>query len=133
MAEEPKRIDIFEETMAHMTYVEVEEADREGAIVLFPIGVIKEHGPHLPLAVDVYGSYLQSRAARSELEKNDRPLYFLRDHHMFWTPVFTGVTVLGLFANSSRIEIQQMRVISKHSQPAGRCRSIGEIVTSAIQ
>lgn len=62
-------INIFEETMAHLTYLQIEEAAREGTIVLFPIGVIEEHGPHLPLAVDVYGSYLQSRAVKSELEK----------------------------------------------------------------
>lgn len=62
-------INIFEETMAHLTYLQIEQAAREGAIVLFPIGVIEEHGPHLPLAVDVYGSYLQSRAVKSELEK----------------------------------------------------------------
>jgi len=63
------RVNIFEETMAHMTYVQIEEAAREGSIVLFPVGVIEEHGPHLPLAVDVYGSYLQSRMVKSELER----------------------------------------------------------------
>jgi creatinine amidohydrolase len=62
------KLNIFEETMAHMTYVQIEEAARKGAIVLFPTGVIEEHGPHLPLAVDVYGSYLQSRAIKEELE-----------------------------------------------------------------
>ena len=62
------RLNIFEETMAHMTYVQIEEAARKGVIVLFPTGVIEEHGPHLPLAVDVYGSYLQSRAIKKELE-----------------------------------------------------------------
>jgi creatinine amidohydrolase len=69
MGEQQKGINIFEETMAHMTYVQIEEAAREGALVLFPTGVIEEHGPHLPLAVDVYGAYLQSRAVKSELEK----------------------------------------------------------------
>jgi creatinine amidohydrolase len=63
------RVNIFEETMAHMTYVQIEKAAREGSIVLFPVGVIEEHGPHLPLAVDVYGSYLQSRMIKSELER----------------------------------------------------------------
>jgi creatinine amidohydrolase len=63
------RVNIFEETMAHMTYVQIEKAAREGSIVLFPVGVIEEHGPHLPLAVDVYGSYLQSRMVKSELER----------------------------------------------------------------
>ena len=61
-------INIFDETVAHMTYVQIEEAAREGRVVLFPTGVIEEHGPHLPLAVDVYGAYLQSRAVKSELE-----------------------------------------------------------------
>ncbi len=69
MGELQKRINIFEETMAHMTYVQIEEAAREGTIVIFPVGVIEEHGPHLPLAVDVYGSYLQSRMVKSELER----------------------------------------------------------------
>jgi len=63
------RVNIFEETMAHMTYVQIEEAAQEGTVVLFPVGVIEEHGPHLPLAVDVYGSYLQARGVKSELEK----------------------------------------------------------------
>ena len=36
-----------------MTYVQIEEAAREGAIVLFSTSVIEEHGSHLPLAVDV--------------------------------------------------------------------------------
>ncbi len=62
-------INIFEETMAHMTYLQIEEAAREGTIILFPVGVIEEHGPHLPLSVDVYGAYLQSRAVKFELEK----------------------------------------------------------------
>jgi creatinine amidohydrolase len=64
-----RRVDIFENTMAHMTYVEIEQAAKEGEIVLFPIAVIEEHGPHLPLAVDVYGAYLQSRRVKAELKK----------------------------------------------------------------
>jgi creatinine amidohydrolase len=69
MDEKDGRVNIFEETMAHLTYVQIERAAQEGTPVLFPVGVIEEHGPHLPLAVDVYGSYLQSRIIRSELEK----------------------------------------------------------------
>ena len=65
------KLNIFEETMAHMTYVQIEEAARKGAIILFPTGVIEEHGPHLPLSVDVYGSYLQSRAIKKELEAKE--------------------------------------------------------------
>ena len=71
MDEQRRRSNIFEDTMAHMTYVEIEEAAGEGTIILFPLGVIEEHGPHLPLAVDVYGSYLQSKMVKSELQKKE--------------------------------------------------------------
>src|SRR4030042_2385361 len=69
MAEEKGKVNIFEGTRAHLTYLQIEEAAREGPSVLFPTGVIEEHGPHLPLALDVYGSYLQSREVKSELER----------------------------------------------------------------
>ncbi len=60
---------IFEKTMVHMTYVEVEEAAKKKTPVLFPAGVVEEHGPHLPLGVDVYGSYLRCRMIKSELKR----------------------------------------------------------------
>jgi creatinine amidohydrolase len=45
---------VFAGTMAEMTYVELEEATRTGAVALWALGAIEEHGPHLPLATDVY-------------------------------------------------------------------------------
>jgi len=69
MEEQQGKVNIFEETMAHMSYLQIEEAARKGAIILFPSGVIEEHGPHLPLAVDVYGAYLQSREVKSEMDR----------------------------------------------------------------
>ena len=87
-------MNIFEETMAHMSYVQIEEAAREGTIVLFPTGVIEEHGPHLPVAVDVYGAYLQSRAVKSELEKK-------RIKSLIAPPFYWGINVAtGSFGGS---------------------------------
>jgi len=63
----PGGYSVFDGTMADMTYVQIEEAAREKAIVFLPVGVIEEHGPHLPLAVDVYGSYIIARQTRAEL------------------------------------------------------------------
>lgn len=45
---------IFRETMADMTYPEIERAARDGAVVLWALGVIEQHGPHLPLGTDIY-------------------------------------------------------------------------------
>ena len=88
------KVNIFEDTMAHMTYVQVEEAAKEGTIVLFPIGVIEEHGPHLPLAVDVYGSCLQSRAVKSELKK--RGIKSLIAPPFYW-----GINICLLYTSPS--------------------------------
>jgi creatinine amidohydrolase len=58
---------IFHETMADMTYPEIEDAARRGAVVLWALGVIEEHGPHLPLATDVYVPCSTLREARTIL------------------------------------------------------------------
>ena len=59
---------IFDETMVDMTWPEIEKAAGEGAIVLLPIGIIEEHGPHMGLAVDTYIPYLLSVQAKRHLE-----------------------------------------------------------------
>ncbi|MEI9478916.1 MAG: creatininase family protein [Deltaproteobacteria bacterium] len=60
---------VFDGTMADMTYVQIEKAAEEKSVVLLPVGVIEEHGPHLPLGVDVYGSYLIAKMVRAELNR----------------------------------------------------------------
>jgi len=65
-----KGYSIFEDTMADMTYLQIEEAAREKNLVLLPVGLMEEHGPHLPLAVDVYGAYINTRRVKVELEKS---------------------------------------------------------------
>jgi creatinine amidohydrolase len=64
---------IFHDTMADMTYPEVVEAARQGAVVLWGLGVIEQHGPHLPIATDVYLPYALLREARKVLAARDIP------------------------------------------------------------
>jgi creatinine amidohydrolase len=64
---------IFHDTMADMTYPEVVKAARDGAIVLWGLGVIEQHGPHLPLATDVYLPYALLRRARELLAAKNIP------------------------------------------------------------
>jgi creatinine amidohydrolase len=45
---------IFKETMADMTFPELARAAAGRAVVLWGLGVIEQHGPHLPLGTDVY-------------------------------------------------------------------------------
>ncbi len=60
---------IFDGTMADMTYVQIEKAAREKAIVLFPVALMEEHGPHMPIGVDTYGAYINAKMIKVELEK----------------------------------------------------------------
>ena len=62
---------IFESTMADMTYQDIETAAKNDSIVLFPISVIEEHGPHLPLATDTYVAYKQAIAVKKNLGKEN--------------------------------------------------------------
>jgi creatinine amidohydrolase len=48
---------IFSDTMADMTYQQIEKAVEQKWPVLFPIAVIEEHGPHLSLGTDTYLTY----------------------------------------------------------------------------
>src|SRR4030042_2176663 len=58
---------IFDETMVDMPWPEIEAAAEKGAIVLLPLGIIEEHGPHMGLAVDMYAAYLVSLLAKHKL------------------------------------------------------------------
>jgi creatinine amidohydrolase len=55
---------IFHETMADMTFPEIEHAVRSGAVPLWGLGVIEQHASHLPLATDVYVPMAVLRLAR---------------------------------------------------------------------
>lgn len=63
---------IFADTMVDLPYPEIEKAAQRGAVVLLPVGVVEQHGPHLPLGVDIYGSYVLARLTRDELRTRGR-------------------------------------------------------------
>lgn len=58
---------IFSDTMADVTFQQIEQAAQEKQVVLFPIAVIEEHGPHLSLGTDTYLSYQFAKEIKKEL------------------------------------------------------------------
>lgn len=58
---------IFGDTIAEMTCPEVEAAIARGAVGLWAIGVIEQHGPHLPTGTDVYIPGARLRAVKARL------------------------------------------------------------------
>jgi creatinine amidohydrolase len=78
---------VFAGTMADMTYVEVEQAARSGAVALWALGAIEEHGPHLPLATDVYVPtaqllQVQQRLAEKKISSVIVPAYYWGVNHV---------------------------------------------------
>jgi len=64
---------IFQETMVAMPWPAIQQAARDGAIVLLPIGIIEEHGPHMGLASDIYQTYNWCKLTRRALDLKDIP------------------------------------------------------------
>lgn len=50
---------MFQDTMANMNWTDIQNCVDKNALVIIPIGVMEEHGPHLPLGTDVYTAHIQ--------------------------------------------------------------------------
>lgn len=97
--------DVLEGTIAELTWNELEERARSGAVALWAIGAIEEHGPHLPLATDIYLPTLQLRLVRSMLAKRGVKAEIV-------PPYFWGVNhVTGAFPGSIEIRPDTMRAL----------------------
>ena len=61
---------IFADTMVDMTWQEVKEASDQHAIVILPVAIIEEHGPHMDLSPDIYETCLFCRYIKHALERD---------------------------------------------------------------
>jgi creatinine amidohydrolase len=93
---------IFHETMADMTFPELVQAAADGAVVLWGLGVIEQHGPHLPLATDVYMPSALLRQVRHLLRAKGV-------NSVIMPPFYWGVNhVTGMFPGSFEVRPQIM-------------------------
>lgn len=93
---------IFKDTMADMTFPELARAAERRAVVLWALGVIEQHGPHLPLGTDVY--------MPSELLRRVRGLLTAKGvESVIAPPFFWGVNqVSGMFPGSFVVRPETM-------------------------
>lgn len=64
---------IFEKTMVEMSWCEIESLAKQNALVLMPVGVMEEHGSHLPIGTDIYMASAQVRYMAMEMEEQGFP------------------------------------------------------------
>ncbi len=94
---------IFDETMVDLAWPEIESAIRDRAIILFPLGVVEEHGPHMGLAVDIYAVCLVARLTKRHLESRG-----IRT--LIAPPYYWGINVLtSSFAGSFTVRPETMK------------------------
>lgn len=55
-------------TMVNMKWTEIKAYAETGALVLLPLGVIEEHGPHLCLGTDIYTAHVYCLSLKEKLE-----------------------------------------------------------------
>lgn len=97
-----KGYSIFADTIADMTWPEVESAADRGAAIMVPIAVIEQHGPHLPLATDTYGAHLLCSLTRAELAKMGLEV-------LIAPPYYFGLNVTtGMFPGSITVKSETM-------------------------
>src|SRR4030042_1694763 len=96
---------IFNETMVDMSWPEIEEAAGKGAIVLLPVGIIEEHGPHMGLAVDTYIAYLMSVLAKHQLEAGVIPALIAPPYYWGASPS------TGTFAGTFSVRKETMKAV----------------------
>lgn len=71
--------------MEELTWIELDQLPRERVMVFITLSPLEQHGPHLPLGMDLYGAeYLTRRFADAFLEK-----------HPEWTLLLTPPLALG--------------------------------------
>ncbi len=100
---------IFAGTMVDMSWQQVEAAAKRGAIVIFPVAVVEEHGPHLDLSPDVY---LTAFGARETL-------WHLRQQGIeavIAPPYYWGINAsTGTFPGSFSLKPETMKAVLRES------------------
>ncbi len=98
---------IFHGTMADMTYIEIENLIKQGAVVLLPIAVIEEHGPHLPLGTDTYLTYSMLKRIQEELNSQNVSAAIA-------PPFYWGINVATSgFPGSFTVKVDTMKAVLK--------------------
>lgn len=122
--------DFLESTMAYMNWNEIKEAGEKKLPVLFPLGVIEEHGPHLPLGSDILWSNYMCKKVQLALAKKGKealiasPYYYGVNH---CTGAFPGSFTLKpetfeqvlfeIFGNLHDFGFEEVYCFNYHNDP----------------
>lgn len=96
---------VFRNTMADMTYPQVEAVISKGACALLPVSVVEEHGPHLCLGTDIY-------LTQTVVEKIQKWLQREQYEVLIAPPFYWGVnSITNGFTGSFEIKPETMSLV----------------------
>ncbi|MCX7772905.1 MAG: creatininase family protein [Clostridia bacterium] len=100
---------IFAGTMVEMSWEDVQKEAQSGAIVLFPISVVEEHGPHMDLSPDIYLAYESCILIKNSLEEKGV-------HAVIAPPDYWGINVsTGAFPGSFTLKPDTFKAVLRDS------------------
>lgn len=136
---------ILEGTMVTKNWLEVQKAGEEKQPVLFPLGVIEEHGPHIPLGSDIYWSYAMCRMVKDKLKSREQEAVIAPPYYWggnFCTGGFPGSfslkpetmkqVLVELFENLKSFGFEEVYCFNYHGD-AVHIRAIVEAIKHARQ
>jgi creatinine amidohydrolase len=96
---------IFKGTMVDMTWQEVKQEVEKDSIVLFPISVVEEHGPHMDLSPDIYLTNVICKIIKQDLEQKGIPTVIA-------PPYYWGINkATGKFPGSFSVKPETFKAI----------------------
>jgi creatinine amidohydrolase len=96
---------IFSQTMIEMTWQEVQQEAENNSIVLFPISVVEEHGPHMDLSPDIYGANIYCKMIKMKLKE-------IGINSIIAPPYYWGINkASGKFPGSFTVKPETLRTI----------------------
>ena len=98
---------IFRETLVDLSWPEVKAAAEADALVIVPVGVVEEHGPHMSLGADVYQTVLGCRMLKRKLE--ERQIQAVIAPPMYWGILQAGDS--GAYPGSFGVQPATMKAL----------------------
>lgn len=96
---------IFNNTMVQMTWQQVQDAAAKKAIVLVPISVVEEHGPHMNLSPDILLTSIVCSMTKCHLENDNIPTVIA-------PPYYWGINIsTGAFPGSFNLKSETMKLV----------------------
>lgn len=126
----PKELSVFSGTMVEMTWPEVKEAAAKKSVILLPISVVEEHGPHLELGPDIYITAAHINTIRDVLVKRGIPTVIAPPYYwgindvtgrfpgsFTFTPETFRQMLLEIATNLQRWGFEEVYFINDHGDP----------------